>query len=115
MTVVSVCPGGKLNLTCNTMSDQTILRWNLTFPHHPGYQLRDILTVGSAAPLTVDQTMFQFLRTSVSPLMSTMVIDNVSAVFNETRVECLYGHQVMTTTIINVIPGNGMFINEGFC
>ena len=43
-----------------------------------------------------------------------MVIDNVSAVFNGTRVECFYGHQVMTTTIIKVI-GNGMFINEEFC
>ena len=113
MTVVSrsVCPAGQLNLTCNTrtMSDQTILRWNMTFPHRPGYEIRDILTSGSATPLTINQTMFQFFRTSVSPLISTIVIDNVSAVFNGTRVECFYGGRVMITIIINVI-GNGMFI-----
>ena len=110
--VVSVCPGGQLNLTCNTMSDQThtALIWNMTFPHRPGYEQRLILAGGSAdsaSPFTVGQTEFQFLRTSVSPLMSTMVIDNVSSILNGTRVSCSYGGGVMSTDIINVI-GNGI-------
>ena len=109
---VSVCPGGQLNLTCNTMSDQTSLTWNLTFPHRPGYERRLILAgviSDSASPLTVSQTVFKFLRTSVSPLISVMVIDNMSAILNGTRVECSYGGAVMSTNIINVI-GSGMLI-----
>ena len=104
--VASVCPGGRLNLTCNTMSDQTSLIWNMSFPHRPGYERRFILAGGiadSASPLNVSQTMFQFLRTSVSPLISVMVIDNVDTTLNGTRVECSYGGGVMSTNIINII------------
>ena len=107
-----MCPGGQLNLTCNTMSDQTALLWNMTFPHHPGYEQRLILAGGiadSASPFIVGQTVFQFLRTSVSPLMSLMVIDNVSSILNGTRVDCSYGGGVMSTDIINVI-GNGIYV-----
>ena len=47
--------------------------------------------------------MFQFLRTSTSPLMSTMIIGNVAVGLNGTRVECTYGGSVMSTITINVI------------
>ena len=83
----------------------------MTFPHRPGFERRAILASGitdSASPLMVDQTMFQFLRTSTSPLVSRMVIDNVSTILNGTRVDCSYGGGVMTD-IINVI-GNGIII-----
>ena len=84
----------------------------MSFPHHPGYECRFILAGGmadSASPITVGQTMLQFLRTSVSPLISVMVIDNVSTILNGTRVECSYGGGVMSTDVINVI-GNSMLI-----
>ena len=77
----------------------------MTFPHHPGYE-RFILAGGiadRASPLTVSQIMFQFFRSSVSPLISVMVIDNVSTTLNGTRVECSYGGSVMSTDFINVI------------
>ena len=105
--MVSVCPSGQLNLTCNTTEQQ--LTWSITVSHRPGDERRLILAGGgadSALPLTVSQTMFQFLRTSVSPLISIMVIDNVNTILNGTRVECLYGDGVMSTDIINVI-GSG--------
>ena len=89
-----------------------ILIWNMIFPNHPGYERRILFSTGSAdsaSPLTVNQTMFQFLRTSVSPLMSTMVIENMNIVLNGTRVECTYGGGVMSKGIINVI-GNGIII-----
>ena len=47
--------------------------------------------------------MFQFLRTSVSPLMSVMIIDNVAVDLNGTRVDCSYGGGVMSTTTVNDI------------
>ena len=62
----------------------------------------------SVMPLMIRQTVFQFLSISVSPLTSTMVINNVSTGLNGMRVECSYGG-VMETTIINVI-GNGKSI-----
>ena len=109
--MVSVCPDGQLNLTCSTatMSDETVLTWNMTFPHRPGYELRAFFSTGSAEsalPLTVNQTNFQFLRTSTSPLISIIVINNMSTILNGTRVECSYGDW-KETTILNVI-GNGI-------
>ena len=64
------------------------------------------LSLGSAdssPPLTVGQTMFQFLRTSTSPLTSMMIIDNVAVELNGTRVDCSYVGSVMSSNIINVI------------
>ena len=102
-----MCPGGQLNQTCHTTSGVTLLAWNITLQHR--YEQRFISSMGSAdsaAPLTEGQTMFQFLRTSVSPLISTIMIDNVTAALNGTRVECYYSGRVMSTTIINVVrPG----------
>ena len=110
--MVSVCPNGQLNLTCTTTSDESILMWNITFPHRPGHERRAVFSIGSAesaSPLTVNQTRFQFLRTSVSPLISTMVIDNMSTILNGTRVECSYGGGMKETTILNVIR-NGIIL-----
>jgi hypothetical protein len=110
-----VCPGDQLNLTCHTAPDETLLQWSLTIPSRPVPELRFISSEGntvSVAPLTVGQTEFQFLRTSTSPepLISLMVINNVSSSLNGTRVECSYpGGRVVSTDIINIINviGNG--------
>ena len=86
-----------------------ILIWNMIFPNSPGYERRVLFSTGSAdsaSPLTVNQMMFQFLRTSISPLMSTMVIENMNFVLNGTRMECTYGGGVMSKDII----GNGIII-----
>ena len=106
----SVCSGDQLTLTCHT--NVTLLEWILTIPDRPAPDIRFLSSSGntvSVTPLIVSQTVFQFIRTSVSPLISTMVINNVSTSLNGTRVECSYGGEVMETTIINVI-GNGMSI-----
>ena len=116
MTLASVCPGDQLTLTCNTTPDVTLLQWTITFANRSGSETR-FLTSGantnSAPSLTLGQTVFQFLRISTSPLTSMMVIDNVAAELNGTRVEChsLSGSGVMATNtqiLINVI-GNGTF------
>ena len=89
-----------------------LLQWTLTIPDRLAPDIRLLSSSGSTAsvtPLIVGQTLFQFLRTSVSPLISTMVINNVSTSLNGTRLECSYGGEVMETTIINVL-GNGMSI-----
>ena len=108
--LASVCSGDQLNLTCHATPSETLIQWSLTIPSRSP-ELRFISTDGntvSVTPFIVGQTVFQFLRTSTSPLTSLMVIDNVSADVNGTRVECSYGGRVVSTDIINVI-GSGMF------
>ena len=75
------------------------------FPHSSDVERRYILSTGiaSAPPLTVDNTAFQFLRTSTSPLKSTMIIENVAAQLNDTRVNCSYGGRMIFTTTIDII------------
>lgn len=105
MKVASVCLGGQLTLICDTlMSNETLIEWNVVFPDYLETRFISSLgNTGSVAPLTVDQTMFQFLRTSVSPLISTMIIDNVTVNMDGTRIDCSYGGRLITSNIINVI------------
>ena len=105
-----MCSGGQLNLTCLTAPNKTLLQWSINIPGRPASELRFISSdTVSVTPLTVGQTVFQFLRTSTSPLMSLMVIDNVSADVNGTRVDCSSGGRVVSTDIIKVI-GNGEYL-----
>ena len=109
-----MCPRGQLNLTCLTTPGVTLLQWNIVFPDSSDSEIRFISSRGSAesakSTFTLGHTVFQFSRTSSSPLTSLIVIDNVTTGLNGTRVECSYGDRVMTTTIINVIE-NGMLYN----
>ena len=109
--MATVCSGDQLNLTCHATPSETPIRWNLTIPSRSNSvpELRFLSSDGNTASVTsliIEQTVFQFLRTSTSPLISLMVIDNVSSDVNGTRVECSYGGRVVSTDIINVI---GMF------
>ena len=104
--LASVCSGDQLNLTCHPAPNETLLQWSLTIPGRSVPELRFISSDGntvSVAPLTIGQTVFQFIRISISPLTSVMVIDNVTTSLNGTRVDCSYG--VGTTVII--VVGNG--------
>ena len=107
-----MCPGDQLNLTCLTAPNGTLLQWSVDIPGRPAPELRFISTDGNTirvTPLTVGQTLFQFLRTSTLPLTSLMVIDNVSSDVNGTRVECSDGGRLVSTDIIKVI-GNGEYL-----
>ena len=108
-----MCPGDQLNLTCLTAPNETLLQWSIDIPGRPAPELKFFSSgsnTASVTPLTVGQTVFQFLRISTSPLTSLMVIDNVSSDVNGTRVECSYlGGRVVSTDIIKVI-GNGEYL-----
>ena len=108
-----MCPGDQLNLTCHTTPNETLLQWSIDIPSRPAPEQKFFSSGSntvSVTPLTVGQTVFQFIRTSTSPLTSLMVIDNVSSDVNGTRVECSYlGGRVVSTDIIKVI-GNGEYL-----
>ena len=105
--IASVCPNEQLILTCQARPDEVLLQWSLRFPGRSQAEDRYISSEGSAnrAPNlnVMGNTSFQFLRISTSPLISMMVIDNVSSSLNGTRVDCIYGHEMMSTDTINVI------------
>ena len=87
------------------------LAWNITFPDESNQrsEVRYISSAGTTtcqAPRTVHQTVFQFIRTSVSPLITTLAVYNMTSALNGTRVECDNGGEI-STSIINVI-GNGI-------
>ena len=108
-----MCPGDQLNLTCLAAPNETLLQWSIDIPGRPTSEQRFFSSGGntvSVTPVTIGQTVFQFLRTSTSPLTSLMVIDNVSSDVNGTRVECSYlGGRTVSTDIIKVI-GNGEYL-----
>ena len=98
-------------LTCSAAAGESPLLWSLLFPHSSHVERRYILSTGiaSAPPLTVGNTAFQFLRTSTSPLKSTMIIENIAIQLNDTRVNCSHGGRTIFATTIDVI-GNSAII-----
>ena len=114
---VSVCPGEQLNLTCVTPPGVTALQWDINGPAL--VLVTRFISSGSsdesaASILTRSQTVFRFSRTSTSPLTSWIIVDNVSASVNGTRVECSDGGSLSTTTI-NVIRNGTLFIRIILC
>ena len=109
-----MCSGDQLNLTCHVTPNESLLQWSVTITGRSVPEVRFISSSSSAdsvTPLTIGQTVFQFLRisTSPAPLVSTVVINNVSPSLNGTRVECFYvDGRVVSRDIIFVIE-NGMF------
>ena len=112
LKTVPVCSGGQINLTCQATPNETLLQWSLSLPDRSHPEIRYISSRGNAqsvTPLTVGRTVFQFFRTSTSPLdlTSEIVISNVSVELNGTRVACSSGGSLMSVTFISVIK-NGM-------
>ena len=115
MTVSSeislVCPGDQLVLTCGF--NGTGVQWDVTYPNMStgvGIQFisesgRDVLD-----PIVANGVVYRFSRTSISPLVSVLQIDNVNANINGTRIECYnnYRNEMLLTTVINVVE-NGEF------
>ena len=94
---------------CHT--NGSLLRWSITFPYHIHPEERIISSSGSAdsqPPLFESHTMFQFLRSLQAPLTSMMLIDNITANLNGTRIDCLFEERRLTT-VINVV-GNGTLL-----
>ena len=106
LKAVSVCSRGQINLTCQATPNETLLQWSLTLPGRSQPEIRYISSLGnvqSVTPLTVGQTVFQFFRTSTSPLTSDIVVNNVSVELNGTRMDCSYGGSLTSEAFIYVI------------
>ena len=84
--MVSVCPGGQALLTCERMSG-FILYWNVSVFHLAGGTTafeRLVLSQGSllAPEFRIGFTEFNISRTSENPLISQLLINNVTTEIN---------------------------------
>ena len=84
--MVSVCFGGQVLLTCETVSG-SILYWDVSVPH-PMHMAttrqRIVLSQGKllSPDFTISFTEFNISRTSDNPLISQLLISNVTTEIN---------------------------------
>ena len=89
--MVSVCPGGQVLLTCERMSGP-ILFWDVSVPHMAGAATQRIIVHSQGVILSPEFklgfTEFNISRTSDSPLISQLLINNVTTEINGSTIYC---------------------------
>jgi hypothetical protein len=88
--MVTVCPGGQLMLTCERTSG-LILYWDVFVPHMAGApNQRIVLNQGDllSPEFRIGFTEFNITRTSESPLISQLLINNVTTEINGSTIYC---------------------------
>ena len=91
--MVSVCPEGQLLLTCGRISG-SILYWDVSVPRGATIQeQRIILSQGDllSPEFNIGFTEFNMSRTSSSPLISQLLINNVTTEINGSTIYCSEG------------------------
>ena len=88
--MASVCPEGQLLLTCVRISG-SILYWDVSVPHLAGAATQRIVqNQGSllSPEFNIGFTEFNITRTSDSPLISQLLINNVTTKINGSTIYC---------------------------
>ena len=92
--MVSVCPGGQVLLTCERISDSVLpinqLHWTISTPHPMAITRERIVTSeGVISPeFRIGFTEFNVTLTSDSPLISQLLINNVTTEINGSTIYC---------------------------
>ena len=106
--VVSVCPGGQVLLTCERISG-SFLHWTVSVPHlgtrktfvaNQGTFTTDLQLTG------LHYATFTITRTSINPLTSQMMVNNVTTEVNGSTIYCSEdsnenGAPMVTITVTN--------------
>ena len=87
--MISVCPGGQALLTCERMSG-SVLYWDVSVPRLAITRERIVQSQGVllAPEFRIDFTEFNISRTSDSPLISQLLINNVTTEINGSTIYC---------------------------
>ena len=88
--MASLCPGGQVQLTCERTSGFS-LYWDVSAPHLAGATTRSpvISQVVLLSPeFRIGFTGFNITRTSESPLVSQLLISNVTTEINGSTIYC---------------------------
>ena len=88
--MVTVCPGGQLLLTCERMSG-FILVWDFSVPRMPSATTQRIVLSQEellSPEFKIGFTELNIKRTSDSPLISQLLISNVTTEMNGSAIYC---------------------------
>ena len=88
--MVSVCPGGQVLLTCERISG-SLLYWDVSVPRIPSATAqRIVLSQGDllSPEFRIGFTEFNITRTSENPLISQLLISNVTTEINGSTIYC---------------------------
>ena len=120
--MVSVCPGGQVLLTCERMSG-SFLYWDVSIPRLAMIGESVITSTGVVSTTALQfsglhLTTFTITRTSSSPLISQMMVNDVTTAINGSTIYCSEngdenesGVPMVTITIIN--EGTMSYITYG--
>jgi hypothetical protein len=87
--MVTVCPEGQLLLTCERTSGRSILYWDVSVPHLATNRERIVTSQGITSPeFKIGFTEFNTTLTSEGPLISQLLINNVTTEINGSTVYC---------------------------
>ena len=90
MGMVSVCPGGQVLLTYERISG-SFLYWNVSIPHQSTLTRERIVASQGYILLPefrIGFTEFNITRTSESPLINQLLINNVTTEINGSTIYC---------------------------
>ena len=85
---VLVCPGEQLAFVCST--NKLFIEWNITI-FQSGQSISQARLVSSVSPietLVVNMKAFHIIRNEFTPLTYTLIVANITADLNGTRVNC---------------------------
>ena len=90
--MVSVCPGGQVLLTCERING-SVLFWDVSVPHMPSTTTNERRIVTNQGTILspefrIGVTEFNVTRSSKSPLVSQLVINNVTTEINGSTIYC---------------------------
>ena len=89
--MVSVCPGGQVLLTCERING-SILFWDVSVPHMPSATNQRIIVPNQGVVLSpefrIGFTEFNITRTSDDPLISQLLVNNVTTEINGSTIYC---------------------------
>ena len=105
--MVSVCPRGQVLLTCERMSG-SFLYWDVSAPHMDVTRKRIISSQGVLVPeFRIGFTEYNITLISANPLVSQLLINNVTTEMNESIIYCSEdgNENNAPMTVINVIKG----------
>ena len=88
--MISVCPGGQVLLTCERISG-SFLHWNVSVPDQVTLNRERIVSsqgVILSPQFKIGFTEFNITRTSESPLISQLLVNNMSTEINGSTIYC---------------------------
>ena len=115
--MVSVCPGGKVLLTCERTSG-SFMQWTVSVPHL-AIPLESIVTSQAILPpeFKIGYTELNITHTSQRPLTSQMLINNVTTEINGSTIYCLdeVGNENDAPMVVINMIHKGMIIRFTVC